>query len=85
MPTYVQGLAWAPRTFAVEHTDTPGTTLVVTTDQPHPSNWFGRDAKAVLPSDVAEAIGLALRAGWVPAAPGCSFHLDWSPGFTPSL
>lgn len=43
-PTYFQGLAWSPCTFAVEHADTPGTTLVVTTDQPHPSNWIGRDA-----------------------------------------
>ncbi|TXS41315.1 hypothetical protein EAO75_41800 [Streptomyces sp. uw30] len=24
-PAYVQGLAWSPCTFAVEHADTPGT------------------------------------------------------------
>ncbi len=69
-PTYSQGLAWSPCTFAVEHADAPGTTLVVTTNQPHPSNWVGREAKPVLPADVAEAIELALRAGWAPAAPG---------------
>lgn len=44
-PTYFQGLAWSPCTFAVEHVATPGTTLVVTTDQPHPSNWIGREAE----------------------------------------
>ncbi|GGR65905.1 hypothetical protein GCM10010269_00570 [Streptomyces humidus] len=55
-PTYFQGLAWTPCTFAVEHADTPGTTLVVATDQPHLSNWIGREAKPVLPSDVAQVI-----------------------------
>ncbi|WP_078961923.1 hypothetical protein [Streptomyces hygroscopicus] len=80
-PTYSQGLAWSPCTFAVEHADVPGTTLVVTTNQPHPSNWLGREAKPVLPADVAEAIELALRAGWAPAAPGRPFHLDRRAGF----
>jgi len=36
-PTYSQSLAWSPCTFAVEHVDTPGAMLVVTTDQPHPT------------------------------------------------
>jgi hypothetical protein len=83
-PTYFQGLVWSPCTFAVEHADAPGTTLVVTTNQPHPSNWFGREAKSVLPSDVARAIQLALGEGWAPTAPGSPFSLDWSAGFTPS-
>ncbi|MEU9186847.1 hypothetical protein AB0D14_20325 [Streptomyces sp. NPDC048484] len=83
-PTYFQGLAWSPCTFAVEHADTPGTTLVVTTNQPHQSNWFGREAKPALPSGVAQAIQLALREGWTPTAPGSAFHLDQSAGFTPS-
>lgn len=84
-PTYFQGLAWSPCTFAVEHADTPGMTLVVTTDQPHPSNWIGREAEPVLPSGVASAVRLALREGWTPTAPGPAFHLDQSAGFTPSL
>ncbi|WP_078960486.1 hypothetical protein [Streptomyces sp. NRRL WC-3618] len=83
-PTYSQALSWTPCTFAVEYADTPGTTLVVTTNQPHPSNWFGREAKPVLPSDVADAIELALRGGWNPTAQGSPFHLDRSAGFTPS-
>ncbi|MEU6220832.1 hypothetical protein ABZ845_25495 [Streptomyces sp. NPDC047022] len=83
-PTYFQGLAWTPCTFAVEHADVPGTTLVVTTGQPHLSNWIGHKGKPVLPSDVAEAIELALREGWTPTAPGSPFCLDLSAGFTPS-
>ncbi|MFG2573257.1 hypothetical protein [Streptomyces sp. NPDC048481] len=84
-PTYSQGLAWSPCTFAVEHADTPGATLVVTTDQPHPSNWIGREAEPVLPSGVAAAVRLALREGWTPTVPGSAFHLDQSAGFTASL
>lgn len=82
-PTYDQGLVWSPCTFAVEHADTPGTMLVVTTDQPHPSNWIGREAEPVLPSGVAAAVRLALSEGWTPTAPGSAFHLDQSAGFTP--
>lgn len=82
-PTYSEGLAWSPCTFAVEHADNPGTTLVVTTNQPHPSNWIGREAEPALPSGVAAAVRFALRAGWTPTAPGSAFRLDQSAGFTP--
>ena len=83
-PTYCQGLAWSLCTFAVEHANTPGTTLVVITGQPHPSNWIGRETEPVLPSGVAAAVRLALREGWTPTVPGSSFHLDQSTGFTSS-
>ncbi|MFF4656630.1 hypothetical protein [Streptomyces sp. NPDC001381] len=83
-PTYDQGLAQSRCTFAVEHADTPGTTLVVTTNEPHPSNWFGRAAEPVLRSTVAAAVRLALSEGWAPKAPGSAFHLDQSAGFMPS-
>lgn len=83
-PTYFQGLAWSPSTFAVEYADTPGTTLLITTDQPHLNNWIGRGAEPVLPPDVVQAIERALREGWTPTAPGSTFHLDLSDGFTPS-
>ncbi|AXI71273.1 hypothetical protein DTW94_08090 [Streptomyces cavourensis] len=83
-PTYLQALGWTPCTYAVEHADSPGTTLVVSSDQPHPSNSFGREAQPVLPSDVARAIQLALRDRWGPASPGSPFHLDLSAGFMPS-
>ncbi|MCX2925568.1 hypothetical protein [Streptomyces sp. NEAU-W12] len=82
-PTYFQGLAWSPCTYAVEHADTPGTTLVVTTSQAHPSNWIGREAEAVLPSAVARAIERALREGWIPTASGSPFHLNLPADFTP--
>ncbi|MFE2068861.1 hypothetical protein ACFXDH_41930 [Streptomyces sp. NPDC059467] len=83
-PTYFQGLVWSPCTFAVERADTPGMTLVVTTSQPHSSNWIGREAEPVRPSGVAAAVRLALREGWTPAAPGSAFHLGQSSSFTPS-
>lgn len=82
---YFQGLAWSPCTFAVEHAHTPGTTLVVTTDQPHSSNWLGLEVDPVLPFGVAAAVRLALREGWTPTAPGSAFHLDQSAGGTASL
>lgn len=74
-----------PCTFAVEHADTPGTTLVLVTDRPHPSNWIGREAKPVLPPDVAQAVDRALCEGWTPTASGGPFHLDLSAGFTAPL
>jgi hypothetical protein len=83
-PTYSQALCWSPCTYAVEHADRPGSVLVVTTDQPHSSNWLGHQARPVLPSDVANAIELALSRGWTPTASGSPFQLDQSGGFTPS-
>ncbi|WP_392958328.1 hypothetical protein [Streptomyces sp. LN245] len=83
-PTYDQGLVWSPLTYAVEYADTPGTTLVVTTNQPHPSNWFGTQGSPILPSEVAAAIRAALTGGWTPARPGSPFHLDRSAGFVSS-
>ncbi|PWI11440.1 hypothetical protein DIZ27_05185 [Streptomyces sp. NWU339] len=84
-PTYFQGMAWSPCTFAVERADAPGAVLVVTTNQPHTSNWIGREAEPVLPSGVAAAIRLALREGWTPTTSGSAFHIDESAGFTPGF
>ncbi|OPG05540.1 hypothetical protein B1R27_21010 [Streptomyces sp. GKU 895] len=85
-PTYFQGMAWTPCTYAVEHADSPGpgTTLVVTTDQSHLSNWLGREGSPIRPSDVARAIEHALREGWTPTSPGAPFPLDLSAGFVAS-
>ncbi|MEU9105545.1 hypothetical protein AB0D54_14420 [Streptomyces xanthophaeus] len=80
-PTYDQGLVRAPVTYAVERAAVPGSTLVVTTSQPHPSNWLGVQAGPVLPAQVADSIRSALGAGWQPASPGSPFHLDRSAGF----
>ncbi|WP_351231552.1 hypothetical protein [Streptomyces sp. NPDC002133] len=83
-PTYDQGLVRSPLAYAVEHAKTPGTTLVVTTNQPHPSNWFGTQADAVLPSDVADSIRTARADGWAPERSRSPFHLDQSEGFVSS-
>jgi hypothetical protein len=80
-PTYDQALCWSPCTYAVVHARQPGSTLVVMTNQPHPSNWVGQSSEAVLPSDVARAIRLALERGWTPASSGSPFPLDLSEGF----
>ncbi|WP_173127558.1 hypothetical protein [Kibdelosporangium persicum] len=81
-PTYSQGNVWGPLRFAVELAEQPGATLVVTTNQPHPSNWMGAPARPVLPSHVARAVRTALAEGWQPASPGKPFPLDQSEGFT---
>ncbi|MFD4693226.1 hypothetical protein [Streptomyces sp. NPDC058463] len=83
-PTYDQRLVWSPLAYAVERADTPGTTLVVTTNQPHPSNWFGTQGSPILPAQVADSIRTALTDGWTPESPGSPFHLDQSAGFVPS-
>ncbi|MFF8266724.1 hypothetical protein ACF059_04960 [Streptomyces sp. NPDC016562] len=75
-PTYDRGLVQSPLAYAVEHAETPGTTLVITTDQPHPSNWLGTHGSPVLPGQVAAGIRTALTAGWTPTSPGSPFHLD---------
>jgi hypothetical protein len=81
-PTYSQALCWSPLTYAVEHADNSGSTLVVTTNQAHSNNWFERESQPVLPCDVNQAIRLALSRGWSPTAPGSPFQLDLSEGFT---
>ncbi|MBP2047630.1 hypothetical protein J2Z21_000552 [Streptomyces griseochromogenes] len=83
-PTYDQGLVRSPLTYAVEHAESPGTTLVVTTDQPHPGNWLGAPGTPVLPRDVAAGIRTALAHGWAPRSPGSPFRLDQSEGFVAS-
>ncbi|MEV4683657.1 hypothetical protein [Streptomyces kurssanovii] len=82
-PTYGQGMVWSPLTYAVELAEGPGTTLVVTTDQPHPGNWVGRTAAPLLPAHVADSIRTARAGGWTPGAPGSPFRLDRSQGFVP--
>ncbi|MGW7272051.1 hypothetical protein ACWGH5_16160 [Streptomyces sp. NPDC054864] len=83
-PTHDQGLVRSPHTYAVEHAGTPGTTLVVTTNQPHPSNWFATQGNPILPAQVTDSIRAALHDGWTPASPSSPFHLDQSAGFVSS-
>jgi hypothetical protein len=65
----------------VEYADSPGTTLVASTNQPYASNWFKALSAVVLPSDVSAAITSALAQGWHPMRPGSPFHLEQSDGF----
>ncbi|MEU7042702.1 hypothetical protein AB0A77_16785 [Streptomyces varsoviensis] len=83
-PTYDQGLVWSPLTYAVEQAGASGTTLVVTTDQPHPSNWFEIPARPVLPAEVAATIRTARAKGWTSDEPGSPFLLDQSQDFAPA-
>lgn len=80
-PTYDQGMCWSPCTYAVEHAERPGAVLVVTTDQPHITNWVGRVGNPVRPADVADAIRDARARGWTAELPGSPFHLDRSGDF----
>ena len=82
-PTYGRGMGWLPSSYAVEQTGGPGSVLVVTTNQPHASNWVGLPAGPVLPRDVADAVRDALARGWTPGHPGVPFFLDKSADFVP--
>ncbi|MEV7754662.1 hypothetical protein [Streptomyces griseofuscus] len=81
---YDQGLVRSPLAYAVEHGADPGSTLVVTTNQPHLSNGFGTQGSPILPGQVADRNRTALSDGWTPEDPGSPFHLDQSAGFASS-
>ncbi|MEV6426421.1 hypothetical protein [Nocardia sp. NPDC051463] len=77
-PTYMQAIALMRLTFAVEHADCPGSTLVVETSHAHSRNWMGIPPVSVRPADVAASIRLGLARGWKPSSPGSPFMLDRS-------
>ncbi|MFG2987289.1 hypothetical protein ACGFYQ_39665 [Streptomyces sp. NPDC048258] len=54
---------------------------MITTNEAHPSNWFGTQGSPVLPARVVDSIHTALTAGWMPENPGLPFHLNQSAGF----
>jgi hypothetical protein len=56
-------------TFAVEHFDKSGATLVVKMPQAHPM-WAGKQTVPVLPCDVEYSIRQAIAKGWKPSEPG---------------
>ena len=60
---------------AVEAAGTSGAVLLLETDRPHPASWSTAAVAAVLPSDVSGWVRLAIRAGWMPGAPGAQLHL----------
>ncbi|WP_399919936.1 hypothetical protein [Streptomyces kanamyceticus] len=71
-------------TYAVEVASgsQPGTTLIVTSGQAHPSNWVSVETGPIRPAQVAESIREARRQGWHPTRVGSPFQLDRSAGFT---
>ncbi|MFD8939139.1 hypothetical protein ACFV0R_28480 [Streptomyces sp. NPDC059578] len=66
-PSYMQGLCWTPMTYAVEAASgsQPGTTLIVTSGQAHPSNWVGVETEPIRPAHVAASIREARDQGMV--------------------
>lgn len=84
-PSCTQGLCWTPMTYAVEaaNADHPGTILIVTSSQAHPSNWLGVEAAPIRPAHVAASIREARNQGWDPVQAGSPFQLDRSAGFIP--
>ncbi|MFC9650159.1 hypothetical protein [Streptomyces sp. NPDC056937] len=84
-PSYMQGLCWTPMTYAVEAASgsQPGTVLIVTSGQAHPSNWVGVETEPIRPAQVAASVREARDQGWDPTRGGSPFQLDRSAGFIP--
>ncbi|MGI2908829.1 hypothetical protein [Tolypothrix sp. VBCCA 56010] len=68
--TYSQCNGWGKLTFAVEHFDKSGATLIVKMPQGHPKNWTWEPIVPVLPCDVEYSIRQAIAKGWKPSEPG---------------
>ncbi|MFC7529624.1 hypothetical protein [Actinoplanes sp. GCM10030250] len=77
-PTYPQGVAATPLSFAVERADRRGAVLIATMPGAHPSNWIGAAGVSVVPSIVAAVIRRARAQGWQADRPGPSFALTVS-------
>ena len=75
-PSYGQGLCEGFMSFAIEHADVNGSTLLVTLPQYHPRNWMGAEIVSIIPANVEAYIQTALARGWQPQKPGKTFALD---------
>jgi hypothetical protein len=65
-----RGWGW---TFAVQHAEAAGSTLIVRLTRRHPS--WDTTVTPVMPSEVAGCIRRAVKEGWRPRAQGSPFHL----------
>lgn len=74
-PTYCEGNAWSPLTFAAELAEEPGRVLLVSLPAARPDNWMLEPSMAVRPSLVAECIRRAVERGWDYAQRGSAFAL----------
>lgn len=66
-----RGWGWS---FAVQHAEAAGSTLIVHLTRRHPS--WNTTVTPVIPSEVARCIRLAVAEGWQPTAQGSAFHLS---------
>jgi hypothetical protein len=78
IPTYCQGNAWSPMTFAVEAAEASGRILHVTLARPRPDNWMLEGSTPVTPGEVATFVRVALQSGWNPTEPGSPFEVTES-------
>ncbi|MFI6734783.1 hypothetical protein ACIBI9_17795 [Nonomuraea sp. NPDC050451] len=74
-PTYDEGMAWSPLSFAVERAEKPGRVLVVSLPCARPDNWLGERTIAARPVLVAGCIRRAVEQGWDAGQPGPGFTL----------
>jgi hypothetical protein len=83
-PTYRQGIASSPLTFAVEFEAAKGSVLVVDLDTPRIDNWLGGPGLVITPKLVAQCIREAIGKGWRPQAKGSPHMLRVQPNSTPN-
>ncbi|MED7926262.1 hypothetical protein SMD20_18545 [Nonomuraea sp. LP-02] len=74
-PTYDEGMAWSPLSFAVERAEEPGAVLMVSLPYARPDNWLGERAIAIRPALVVGCIRRAVEQGWNSGQPGAGFAL----------
>ena len=60
---------------AVEAAGASGAVLLLETDRPHPASWSTGAVATIFSSDVSGWVRSAIRAGWMPGAPGAQLHL----------
>ncbi|MEW1838733.1 hypothetical protein AB0392_12325 [Nonomuraea angiospora] len=74
-PTYDEGMAWSPLSFAVERAEEPGAVLVVSLPCARPDNWLAERTIAIRPALVVGCIRRAVEQGWNLGHPGSGFTL----------
>ncbi len=66
---------------AIEHSEKPGSVLVILTDRPHPQGLSSaNEVKPVTPSDAAQWIRQAVQLGWQPQLRGITFKVQITRG-----
>lgn len=77
-PTYSQGVADSPLSFAVELADRPAGRLLVSLPDARPDNWLNAPSGLVTPALVARCIADARDQGWDPARRGPALRINLS-------